>query len=201
MRILTNFRFTAMPVLVMAMTFCVHSGAAASNGESNDSLPDCTSGLQKSTNYFRTTNDSLSKKQIGFKCQVVGRVWERTDKSGFGEAWKDQATGITWSENLGGATNSGSSENNLVTDSDAINVCRAIGGELPEIADFVDAQGNYGSWILPQLAKSQSPKYRDDGFVYWTKTVFKKTAYIYDAVSGTSNLDLSARASVRCIAR
>lgn len=204
MRLLTSFRLTVMPVLVIAMTFCVHSGAATRDGDSvalNRSIPDCTSDLPKSLNYFRTANDLLSKQPIGFKCQVAGRAWEKTDKSGFGEAWKDLATGIIWSENLGGATNSGSSENNLVVDSDAAKVCRSIGGELPEISDFVIAQGNFGPWILPHLAKSQNAKYRDDSFVYWTKTVFNKTAYVYDAVNGTSNLDLSTRASIRCISR
>ncbi len=167
-------------------------------------LPGCLDEKAKSQNYFRTKFDPLSKKPVGFKCKFIGgAIWERVDKPGFGEAWKDLETGITWSENVGGATNSGQSNGDLVIDSDAVSACRAIGGELPSASDFVKGQDNYSTWILPQFAKSQTPKYRDESFTYWTKNVrpHDKIAIVFDAVNGYSAIDRSKQALVRCISR
>lgn len=212
MRLMDNFREFMVPVLAITMTICVQSRAAASDVDfvgQQETAPECMSQLSSSLNHHRTRHDWLAKQAIGFKCQVSGRAWLRTDKAGFGEAWKDLSTGITWSENLGLATNIGHSEIHLVSgidfviDSDAVLACRAVGGELPKVSDFVTAQGNYFTWILPQFAKTQTPKYRDDNFVYWTKNVRpdNKFAIVFDAVNGYGAIDRSTRASVRCISR
>ena len=98
----------------------------------------------------------LRNAPVGFTCKTSkGVMYERVDRQGFGEAWKDHNTGITWSGIIGQFNNLGPVIDGKVvvdpksTDRTAARACQDDGGILPERNDFETGEDNGFREVLP----------------------------------------------------
>lgn len=75
----------------------------------------------------------------GTRCMTSqGAIYERVSHNGFGESWKGP-DGLIWSEIEG-----------YLTLSFALNLCKNMGGMLPEISDFKRGEANGFREVLPR---------------------------------------------------
>ncbi|HBQ20617.1 MAG TPA: hypothetical protein DD708_01640 [Deltaproteobacteria bacterium] len=143
---------------------------------------------------------NLRNAPIGFKCITSANViFERAEKEGFGEAWKDLQTGLIWSDR-------NSSEqclnvideikDGIILHSVATRICEKMGGTVPTASDFKIAETHGFREALPHMKDHQ----------YWSSSVHLNNADqdLFNGEDGrlyTINPSIFDFFFVRCVAQ
>lgn len=132
-----GFYRTALPIALTAMLLPSASWA----NQSSPQLDSCTPFLH---NIFVLLGDI----PVGTRCQTSrGGIFERVDRTNFGQAWKDPS-GRIWSDTL---TN--------LNFSSATQFCKALCATLPSQSDFEQESALEFQEVLPNLTTG-----------FWTST-------------------------------
>jgi hypothetical protein len=125
----------------------------------------------------------LHLQKAGFRCLTTkGVAFERVEKPGFGEAWKDLSNGTIWSDLL--ASNASFDR--------ALEICS---GAFPSVYDFLEAEKHGFREVLPNMK----------GHKFWTTTsdnTHQQIFYGDDAsapLEGVTHGSSATSFDVRCI--
>ena len=133
---------------------------------------------------------------IGFQCKTSKNItFERVEREGFGEAWKDLNTNFIWSEKIGEFKNTGDVQDETIIHSDATAACEDIEASLPRKEQFKTSKKNGFQEVLPNMEND----------TYWSSTIYAGNihdAWLLFLSIGLSYFDTESRErplSVRCI--
>ena len=132
--------------------------------------------------------------QVGTRCTTSkGALYVRVSKENFGEAWKGP-DGVIWSDYVGSKRNTGDVKGGIIIDSEATRLCKTLGGNLPERADFERGEANDFREVLPNM----KDRY------FWSSSVNPNVSGYAGDFNGSSGNFVYYRNysdSVRCVGR
>ena len=162
----TTFAGRWLAGILTALVLGLAQGPAA---RAASNLPDCH-GVN-----LRTVS-------VGFKCSLDNWwVFERVERSGFGEAWK-APDGVIWSDRI-----------RVASQVDGIDICAKLGATLPSKQDFQSCSTGGRRVVLPNFT----------GDYYWSTYNDWTNADAYDCRGGVTvaNINNPVCCAVRCVAR